>query len=83
MSPYLGLVLYKLKGKVHRGMVRFVRSDLEKQLSELNANNGNETEIQDTESKLTQLREKQIKGIMTRVKAKWRVGGEKLYIAKP
>ena len=28
-------------------------SDLEKQLSELNANNGNETEIQDTESKLT------------------------------
>jgi hypothetical protein len=37
-------------------------SDLEKQLSELYANNGKETEIQDTESKLTQLREKQIKG---------------------
>ena len=49
-------------------------SHLEKQPSELYANNGNETEIQDTESKLTQLREKQIKGIMTRVKAKWRVG---------
>ena len=42
-------------------------SDLEKQLSELYANNGNETEIRDIESKLTQLREKQIKGIMTRV----------------
>ena len=52
-------------------------SDLGKQLSELYANNGNETEIQDTESKLTQLREKQIKGIMTRVKARWRVEGEK------
>ena len=52
-------------------------SDLEKQLSELYANNGNETEIQDTESKLTELREKKIKGIMTRAKAKWRVGGEK------
>ena len=52
-------------------------SDLGKQVSELYANNGKETEIQDTESKLTQLREKQIKGIMTRVKAKWRVGGEK------
>ena len=52
-------------------------SDLGKQLSELYANNGKETEIQDTESKLTQLREKQIKGIMTRVKAKWRVEGER------
>ena len=47
-----------------------------KQLSELYANNGNETEIQDTDSKLTQLREKQIKGIMTRAKAKWGVEGE-------
>jgi hypothetical protein len=52
-------------------------SDLEKQLSELYANNGNETEIQDTESKLRQLREKQIKGIMTRAKAKWGMEGEK------
>jgi hypothetical protein len=43
---------------------------LGKQQRELYANNGKETEIQDTESKLTQLREKQIKGIMTRVKAK-------------
>jgi flagellar hook-length control protein FliK len=52
-------------------------SDLEKQLSELYANNGKETEIKNTESKLTELREKQIKGIMTRAKAKWRVEGEK------
>ena len=52
-------------------------SDLEKQLSELYANNGKETEIQDNESKLTQLRGKKFKGIMTRVKAKWRVEGEK------
>jgi hypothetical protein len=43
-------------------------SHLEKQLSEVYANNGNETETQDTESKLTQLREKKIKGIMTRAK---------------
>jgi c-di-GMP-related signal transduction protein len=52
-------------------------SHLEKQLSELYANNGNETEIQDTESKLTQLREKKIQDIMTRAKAKWRVEGER------
>jgi len=60
-----------------RGKIISYSSYMEKQLSELYANNGNETEIQDTESKLTQLRENKIKGIMTRAKAKWGVEGEK------